>query len=771
MSTTTNSNYFALYLAACVALAQTIIVKSEESEQGLNQYVIDHENYGASYVDETDPTTWKYYMNLSGQYHFTDTVMNIISLDTMETIEFNAANLKIHTATAAAYQFGSKYYQALVDQYPSQVMLILGILYPVDMALAIAAKDGQILGYPSKYVEPNEYNLIANLQEWIYAFKSRWINPQYGVSDELYFTVQLANMYQGILQQIIGFREQACGTSEMHSFHQQQYLASHQGLDAYMNELSLPQIIWLCRNINYIQRNVGKKSTFETLIANILTLRSIPLAAYTMRHDTSNMPTQTYPTIFFESDPLNFGENLVASTSWTLDTMLDTEQPLATTNAEIQADAEPEIRILMENSLSNTLQTKVLNSAMVDEADSSPYTLENILMNHWLYFSSKDLYSAFIVVDNPVTGEPVVPMNAKDGFVFMWYCYSKSIGIDLTTHPIPAALATRVVRMPQPPVSDLLSIVDATLVSQDVATQALGYMPTISPMISVTAFYNTCVQLWQAANNQRGLVALQEDYRARGQLYGATERIWSDNMIQMGDGNSETFAQWFEFRNIDIGNFSADDYGLMYASLVQAATGLNLTNTNSVANLQRAMIAIMQTLSSYSVQYLYEINDGEIKGIDWPMVRVSNPQISATSLTNDEENVDVFNVTGSGSQQSPYFDVGAPFTEVISAQAAISLDCDITLQTWIDHDEVIVRKNVGLGSIAPTPVVPLQPNDLGIIPVMGLDLWLALTPEQQQESLVSIYTPNMNPAAAPIKMMSTVWPTTVLGALPYTPPA
>ncbi len=430
MSTTTNSNYFTLYLNSCVALAQTIVVKSQESEQGLNQYVID--NFGASAVDETDPTTWKYYLNLSGQYHATDTTMYVISLDTMQTIEFSTANLFVHTATAAAYVFGSNYYRALVDQYPSQVMLILGILYPVDITTAIAANDGQILGYPSVYVEPNEYTLIQKLQDWIYGFKSRWINPQYGISDELYFTVQLSNMYQGILQNLIGFREEACGTSEMHSFHQQQYLASHQGLDQYMDQLSLPQIIWLCRNINYIQRNVGMRSTFETLIANILTVRDVPLAAYTMRHDTTNMPLQSYPTVFFESDPLNFGENLVASTSWTLDTMLDNEQPLATMNTEIQTDSTPEIQTLMENSLSNTLQTKVLNSAMVDESDSSPYTLENILMNHWLLFSSMDWYTAFLVVDNPQTGEPIIPMNAKDAFTFMWFCYSMSIGVDLT---------------------------------------------------------------------------------------------------------------------------------------------------------------------------------------------------------------------------------------------------------------------------------------------------------------------------------------------------
>jgi hypothetical protein len=766
VSTNTN-NYFTLYLQSCVALAQTIAVKSQESEQGLNQYVID--NYGASYVDETDPTTWKYYMNLSGEYHFTDTMMYVISLDTMEQIEFTVANLQVHTATAAAYQFGTTYYQALVDQYPSQVMLILGIIYPVDITTAIAAKDGQVLGWPDSYVEANEYSLIEKLQDWIYNYKQRWINPQYGISDELYFAVQLANMYQGIFQAIVAFREAACGTSEMHSFHQQQYLASHQGLDVYMEQLSLPQIIWLCRNINYIQRNVGKQSTFQTLIENILTPREIPLAAYTMRHNVSNMPLQTYPTIFFESDPLNLGENLVASTSWTLDTMLDNEQPLATMNTEIQPDVEPDITTMMENSLSNTLLTKVLNSAMVDESDSTPYTQEDILVNHWLLFSSMDWYTAFLVVDNPVTGEPIVPMNAKDGFAFMWYCYSMSIGIDLTQQPLPCVLAQRVMRIPVPSLADITSVVNPSLVTSAMAQQAMSYMPSVVPMISIDAFVATATDIWQAANNQRGFIALQEDFQVRGQCQAMVDRIYADEMIQLGDYAGETFYEWFQLRNIDIGNFASDDYGLMYQSLLQAATGINLTNTQSMANVQAAMIGIMQKLSSYSVQYLYEINDGEILDVDWPMIRACEPSVEASSVGYSEENLKVFDVSADAVSASPYFDIGAPFTETLGASATINRKSNITIKTWQGANgevwDTSVRVGVGVTYELPT-------NTRGITPVLGLDTWLALTPEQQQESLVSIYSPNWNNQPdSPIPLMSEVWPTTTISALVYTPPA
>ncbi|CAE6868232.1 hypothetical protein R75461_08416 [Paraburkholderia nemoris] len=484
-----HSNELQVYLNQCIQLAGTLTIKSQESMDGLNQYVQDY--YGSSAFDETDPTTWKYYMNLAGQYHFTDTPMHVTSLDTMEIIGFTVDNLKIHTATAAAYQFGTWEYQQLVTQYPKQVFLILGIIYPVDMQAAIAAADGDILGWPALLIEPNEFSLVQKLQGWIKAFKVRWINPQYGISDDLYFTVQNSNLYSGLLMALISYRLEACGTAEAHSYHVRQYLASHLGLDQYYDQLTLAQSIWLYRNINYIGRNAGKQSTFRTLIQKLLTERGIPLAAYVMNHDVSGMPDSLYPAIKFDAVALNFGYNAVADTTWTLDQMLNNEQPVAVANALIQPDVEANIQTRMENSRSNILPTKVLNSAMIDMSGSGPWTLEDILLHHWAFFASRDLYTAFLVVNNPVTGEPIVPMNAKDGFTFMIYCFCQSVGFDLTARLIPSVIATRVQRIPTPALADLMSVVDAGLVAQDIALEALSWQPAIVPMISVDAFCAT----------------------------------------------------------------------------------------------------------------------------------------------------------------------------------------------------------------------------------------------------------------------------------------
>ena len=174
-----SSNYYQLYIDKVLMLAQTIVIKSEDTVNGLNTFVNDQATInGTATVNTLAPKTWKYYLNVSGQYHYLDIPMYVVSIDTQQKILFNLENLALHVATATAYQFGSRLYKLLVSQFPTQEILIKGILYPVNIDEAISALDGTILGYPSNLVESNEYSLITKLQTWINGYKVRWVNQQ-----------------------------------------------------------------------------------------------------------------------------------------------------------------------------------------------------------------------------------------------------------------------------------------------------------------------------------------------------------------------------------------------------------------------------------------------------------------------------------------------------------------------------------------------------------------------------------------------------------------
>lgn len=103
------SNYYEIYIQKVLQLAETIVIKSDITAETLNKYVTDY--HGAGMVDKLDPRSWKYYLNLSGEYHPIDEAMSVVSLDTLETILFSKENLQVHRATARGYAYGTRHYR------------------------------------------------------------------------------------------------------------------------------------------------------------------------------------------------------------------------------------------------------------------------------------------------------------------------------------------------------------------------------------------------------------------------------------------------------------------------------------------------------------------------------------------------------------------------------------------------------------------------------------------------------------------------------------
>lgn len=719
------NNYYQLYLNSVLDLAKTIVIKSIESVEGMNTGVNEAAMLGqASPVNALDPRSWKYYLNVSGQYHETDTMMTVTSMDSLTIINFTKENLKIHRATAKGYQYGTRAYLELVSRYPDQESLILGILYPCDIDTAIAADDATILSYPPQLVEANEYSLIPKLQAWISGYKERWVNKQYNINNPLYPAVYHGHMYLFLVTEILNARLEACKTNEAHSYHVRSYLASHQGLDQYLDLMTTDQALFFYRNIAYIERNTGSRANFDWLVEHIMTVRNLPLAEYDMVHDITEMPDQIKPTITFVRRDLNSGGNVDSASVLTLSQMLDKEQKAARQNGAIQGDVEPQILEMMEYSRSSSLKTKALESAMVDYSDSTPYTLSDIQMNHWLWLASQNRYNVFISATNPKTGERL-PLSAKDAWVVMWYCYLGSVGIDLSNQEINPFFAKRVQRIPPPSIDELMSVVNAKYIDRSLAIQALSLQPVIASVTSIESFYDLCVEITAAANFQRNLIAYQEHKDARGYAMGMVERIYSDNIVRLApEGTS--YKEWFAERNLVLSDFTEDEKGLLYLDIVKQATGQSLINTNSLANLQAAMVKMISQLSSYSVQFLSQINTSKIQKVDWPAIRVGDVAGEGYGIVQiPNNNVRVRHERGYG-QGLIEHDLGCPgFREDFSASGYQQERLEIATRPMMgDHSMTWVYE---LHSAIDTKLAhPIPMEDDGIFPMPGVDLWRAL---------------------------------------------
>lgn len=641
MSTT----YYSLYVQKVMAMAKTMVIKSDATAQAINTDLV---GTGRA-VDSDFPETWKYYLNLNGQYHATDKEMTVISLDTLETIVFSKENLRTHRATARNYAYGSKYYNDLVARFPDQETLILGILNPVDLTHAVEASEGTILYADKNLIEGQETNLLEKLQGYIDRFLVRWSVDAYRLTDDLYVPAQLGVLYLNLPLWILNIRLENCKTQYAHSFHIREYLASHNRLDKYIEQLTIKQQLWLYRNILYIENNAGKQETFDWLVENIVTERGIPLAQYVMRHNLEEMPDHIYPEVEFKRSAVNRHYSPGVTEVRNLLTVLEDENDLARRNPVVLDRTHRDTTQRFKNALHTKLPTKALDSSITDLTDSGAITFSDFLMNHWLYWASTNRYQSVLTVTHPKTGD-YFQIPVRDAFITYLYCYNQSMGQSLEIIPDIMALEVRKDRVPRP--ENLWPLVERRYIKDHHIEKALDDNPPVLTYISVDAFKDAVEAIYDRANEHRMEYVVEEHQVVRGQVQAITDHFYMDVPVTLVKGDEvRDYEVWFKDKGYDFPELTRLEHGLLAASLVQAATGLDLTNRRSLKEMQGAMLKLMGQLSSYSVQFIQNINAGPILVADDPTQRLGDEWVKGTGgWAADIVGPGVMNITGRGNQ-------------------------------------------------------------------------------------------------------------------------
>jgi hypothetical protein len=145
------------------------------------------------------------------------------------------------------------------------------------------------------------------------------------------------------------------------------------------------------------------------------------------------------------------------------------------------------------------------------------------------------------------------------------------------------------------------------------------------------------------------------------------------------------------------------------------------------------MMGILQTLSSYSVQFITTINSSNVRLSDDGYIRVGDIDITASAEIDIVDiNIDIQDVSASA-EQDVRFEMIDP--DMINVEQSATVNEYIELQNLIHIDPVEIEYYYEVNPIDikfhPSP--PLQPNDEGLVPVVGIEYFLALTLEQQQQ--------------------------------------
>jgi len=495
------------------------------------------------------------------------------------------------------------------------------------------------------------------------------------------------------------------------------------------------QQLFLYRNIAYISRNNGQKYVFEWLMDNLMTQRGLPLAEYQMRHDLSNQPVDLRPIVKFRKNPINTAYNFDSKSLYTVEEVLNKEEPLARDNGKYKDIDQQDIVSKMTNSLSNKVSTKLLESTVIDYAGSEHFTLADTLINQWFYLSASGLYRTFVPIEMPSSGE-ILTIRANRALELYMYAYCKTIGITLTH--LPKILTKRVLRYPRPTVDDLMSIVNPKVVPRSFAQQMLNYLPPQQQFVSTVSFKTWCIALQKAAMKQYFLATSEEKSNAKGQKYALMSRCWSNSVVQLGT-QGQTYADWFTQQNINISNYSVGDLSNLAKEILNKALGNGNGEVITIRQIQAAMVKLMGQLGSYSTQYSIVINAVPILDAPSTILRTDNLKQQVNQVVKYPQMIGVV-AQAETVKSKNRIDIGSKTFE-INTKFGMSKTAHYELTAEPKNKSHIVSYNYADDNKLSYKVqVPeIDTGKVQIVPVPGIDRYLSMT-DAQKALLKDIWT-------------------------------
>lgn len=592
---------FNAYVTDTISLVRTMVVKCEAIAVLDNRLLTT-----AGYTVSPDKKTWRYYLNLNGQYHPTDQPMYISSLDTGETILFSKASLSEHLVTRKAYLSSGYWYNRLISLYPAQRELINGILDPINIDTAIAAKNYKILRYNEDLVLWNEDQLIPSLQKWIDAFCYQHFETDYFYTENLMLPVVIATLHGLMPGAIMTIREEAIGTRYVHAFHIWGRLNSYGDFTPYKNILSGNQTLWLYRNIEWITLNAGKNYTLKLLIKNLLTPRKIPLAEFKSAYNTKNQTTDLVPTVAFIKNNLNLLDQYTDQHDiYTAEEIIEKERLLAKDNSIEQDYYLGDLKKKGKFSIFSNVPTKLLDSEMEDYTTRHAVTLMNMVYHQWVYMVKNGIYNAVIDVPNPKEAT-TFRLTVKEGLILWLYLTRKVRGDNLSF--MEGVFYQHVLKITPPTKTSLRAKGSNFYLYDRQINDLLNLHSPYENIISTDSFYDRSHELYLLSWKYQKYYSQYHDQYRQAVLKNACESFYERGKWDIG-AEITSFDTWLVSKELDFSDYTNDELLNLAWDVFSLATGWDSANV-TLRTLQSNLIQLMLDLSSYTIQVYTSIDDG-----------------------------------------------------------------------------------------------------------------------------------------------------------------
>lgn len=609
---------YSVYKQNIFKLARSIVIKIESAIDAQNKNLV----LRRFAVDYDRPDTWMFYKNIAGEYHISNSMMTIESLDDLTTIEFTKDNLLLHTATAKEYRQGGSYYQELLRRFPNQKLLIDGILFPADKQQAIAAKEGDILKYDERLVEENEHNLIYELQRYITNIVNRWNVVGYHQFQDLFPATIIASLASTLPALIEAIRLANTHTIYTHSFHIREFLASHGRLDRYFEALDTKARLWLYRNIRVIKNNIGKQETFNELVENLLSPRGIPLTEYNIRHNNKEQLSEILPNTEIYQKPINLLHRGGREAVLTVEEFVRKVNKVTPYNHQFEEEHKDRLSRLFPYSGVSDIPSKTIESEIVDLSESTYFKLKDVLMSHWLYLSSKGLYRSIVNFTNPNNGE-VFRLRANDAYVAASLFWRRLHGDD--SDYIGEFFAKDIIKSTLPNKTFLYNKIESYVLKNNWLDSVYDNIIQPTNHIGVESFIQSTEAIYNRMIGHTYQWLEHHDAQDRGEAKAVVLSFYET--IKCRPTTYDSYEAWLNSLGIDFGPLDNSAYETMFLEIVANATGIGAEEGLSLKEIQELNLKLMADLSSYMINYVATL-------LTNPMIDGGTTNISVTSGKN-----------------------------------------------------------------------------------------------------------------------------------------
>ena len=583
------------------ALARTMVIKIEPLAKRYNQALV-----RAGLPVSEDKRTWRYYMNLNGDYHETDVPMVIRSLDTDEEIVFNKENLRYHLATFREYSRGGYWFSRLIQQYPSQPTLIRGILSPIPYTETIEAEDYKILRYNQDLVMWNETQLIPQLQNFIKAEVDQILTSEYIYTDDLFLPTMVRLLYADIIKAIHTIRIEHMYTRHSHDFYIWSHIDSYGDFSKYKNSLNRHQVMWLFRNIAWIKNNPGQMFTFDKLMENLLTVANIPLAKYDMVEGTATQLDDLTPTTLYRKLHLNLIEDYGREPAYiNTEQLIMKQQPLAKDNYKQTSIYQEDALERGKNSIHSELPTKALESSMRDYTNRHADTLMSVVYNEWIYLASNNKFQGRVIVNDPKTGRQV-RLPVTDAYHIWKYLVDYSNG--KSPVDICPVYYQNVMRIKPPTVAEIVHVGGKDFIYPSyLAFDIRDIWFPVANFVAPDYLIQYAFEVYEAMWKHKKLYSQFYDLNKRARVKNATKVVYESGIVKVGEYTN--YQQLLKDYNFDFSDYTAAECKSFAWDIFKRVTGWDTNIQPNMRVKQNDLIEIMTRLSSYTIHVIKEMDD------------------------------------------------------------------------------------------------------------------------------------------------------------------